>query len=373
MEFDLEKLIAELSPTEFLQLRNSLFLEDDELLQARFAVLAEQNGYPPFVPKLSPLPSGAIPIYHNAFFPWGGFPYPKEHGRLGSLIARLSDSSMQKMAKNMFAFQQASLDHNLKPVCSFFEQEGRSTHSDLEKANANFFNSVGISPNPSSSFIDRSLGIVARKNNHTTIIGLASGCKSGMGTFLYEDGGIINYGPLLSSVGNCSGFGMAGRGQNIKIQEEMDNFFLSYFCRLAAPSQRHKSLASLEDSGFSGIWMHGEIEGNPKGLAIKCQFEGISALQQIKFSIFGRGSACIVASSHRLSPRSLDRYQGPSQSVKFMGEVGGVEIEAGEGVGKMEIIPLAGDNSFWGADFMATYMLCAPQISFYLKIQETLR
>ena len=62
----------------------------------------------------------------------------------------------------------------------------------------------------------------------------------------------------------------------------------------------------------------------------------------------------MVNQSHRMVPRSLDRYAGPPSLVALEC---GVTLEMPEGAKQMEIIPLAGDDSFWNADFLVTFRI----------------
>lgn len=352
-------------PKKVEALRFSSLIEDNELAQATYALYVKQLSLKPYKPKFFLLPCGAVALFHKGFFPWEGLPYPQQHAELGTLLAQLEDEEMNTLVQGMKRFQEATLDHYKKPVLSLFQQEGRATSEVLFEANRVFFDTLHFTPSNSLHFADSTLCMISKRSETATVICAGSGCKSGMGVFLSQDAGVVNFGPQLLPLGCCSAFGLAGRAQKAHLHEEKECFSLSYRCRLASPSER--SIFNLQDSGYSGFWMHADVKGNLQEISLHSHFEGFSPLNKIVFSFFGKAEACFVAGSHKLTPKSLDRYTGPAQTLSFSGKLGGVSIEATEGASKMEIIPLAGDESFWGADFLAVYTLADPTIAFSLK------
>jgi hypothetical protein len=74
-------------------------------------------------------------------------------------------------------------------------------------------------------------------------------------------------------------------------------------------------------------------------------------------AFYGRGEECRVEEKHKLKPRSLDRYRGPPGPVACITQGRGVSISSMEGATSMEIIPLAGDDRFWRADFLLLFAL----------------
>lgn len=363
----LENLISELfnllasdSPDlkKITELSTSPLLIEHELAHAAYALLSKRNhlGQPKL--HLHPLKSGAIPLFERGFFPWGALPYPKEHALLGSLLVNLEELGDQVLVSNMASFQQATLDHHKKPIRSLFLQEGGALSHELEEANDVFFQALNMTPSDTHSFIDHEIGIIAKRTEHHTVLCVGSGCKSGMGAFLAHDVGIVNFGPQLLPLGDCGGFGLAGRGKNINIEEQK----LSYLCRLAVSSDRNTGFSKLQDSGYSALWLEAEMEANEKSLSLKVSLEGLRPLNTLVFTLFGKGKTCVVSSSHKLHPRSLDRYEGPVQSIEFCSEKGSVCVEGCSGFSSMEVIPLAGDESYWGADFLLALKFATPQI-----------
>ncbi len=298
----------------------------------------------------------AVPLYENEFFPWGGLPYPCEHAKLG---VELINAGEVERARRMALYQQATLDHHKKPIYSLFQQEGGERYAELEEANRSFFDTLAYEPEEEYHFVDSELGIVSHRTHDKTVVCLASGCKSGMGVFLVRNGGVLNFGPQLHPLGACSGFGLAGRGQHIKASDNA----LSYQCRLAAPHERDTGIPWLEDSGYSATWVESACTVDSDLLRISCSLEGFRPLSDLLFTFFIKADACFIAGSHKLIPRSLDRYRGPAQSI----QIDGLTLSFEEGFHALEVIPLAGDGNFWGADFMVSLTLLNKFFNFSMQ------
>lgn len=339
-------------------LAHSSFLIEDEVLQA-LTVL--KGGLSNQALNLKPFKSGAVPLFTRSLFPWGGLPYPEEHALLGTLLMELKNPEFQEIARGMVPFQYATVDHNGVPLASLFVQERRFDRAILSSKSAAFLSHFPAQPKE-FLFVDRELGVIVLKEPNATVACLASGCKSGMLSFLHRDVGVLNFGPQLSPVENCEGFGLAGRGQNIVLEVSEKNFSLSSYCRLAAPNPRKACLERIEDSGYSGLWVETEARGNPHSLELVSKFKGTASTEGATYSLFGRGAKCLISGSHQLKPRSLDRYRGPIQPLAFISEEASVQVVVTGGAVQMEVIPLAHDTSFWGADFLVSFKLAQSNI-----------
>lgn len=282
-------------------------------------------------------------FYDLEFFPWEGLPYPLEHARLGIERAQAGDL---EGARELAYFQQATLDHRLKPIFSFFRQEKGAPYAALEEANHLFFDLIKDQPEKEYHFVDPKLGIVSHRKENLTMLSLGSGCKSGMGAFLLGDYGVLNFGPQLPPLGDCKGFGLAGRGQKIEASPST----LRYLCRLAAPHERDTGIPWIEDSGYSGSWVETLCDFGEDSLEVECAIKGYRSLCDYIFVFFIKAQACFVAGSHKLNPCSLDCYQGPAQSITMHG----VTLTPEGGFDSMEVRPLAGDVHCWGADFLVS-------------------
>ncbi|MEZ5315728.1 MAG: hypothetical protein R3E91_05955 [Chlamydiales bacterium] len=299
--------------------------------------------------------------FEEALFPWGDLPYPCEYAKRGFDLAQRGEI---EKAKKMTRFYQATLDHYDRPIYSFFQQEKGGRFQELERASHAFLKACDVQPLSQYHFIDSQLGILYHRQEEQTILCLGSGCKSGMGAFFVGKVGVVNFGPQLKPLGDCSGFGLAGKGRNIEISENL----LSYQCRLAAPHHRDTGISWLKDSGYCGAWIESRCAIDDNCLDITSRIEGFRPLSDFIFTYFMKAQTCYVAGSHKLTAHSLDRYQGPPQPIK----IDGLVVNPCEGFCNMEVIPLAGDNSFWEADFMISFKILRKNFHFTINTYKNL-
>ena len=234
-------------------------MEEHELAQALFALQCKSSGLPIPAVQLDQNQSGAIPLFRRGGYPWGALPYPKEHAELGRALALLG---YEESARKVAQWQKNTLDHRGKPIHSLFLQEGGCGYSELEAANQQLFEAVHEEIGLDETVTDPDFGLLGKRTQESTILSVASGCKSGMGVFLCQNGGIVNYGPQLLPVGECSGFGIAGRPQNLRLTDET----LSYRTQVAAPNSRRTGFSHLKDTGHSGFWLEVEQKITPDTL-----------------------------------------------------------------------------------------------------------
>ncbi|NGX60877.1 MAG: hypothetical protein K940chlam9_00351 [Chlamydiae bacterium] len=313
--------------------------------------------------------SGALPLFSKGFFPWRGLPYPKEHAKIGRLLAQFQDLSYRRVAEEMVPFQQATFTHHLTPITSLFQQEKRRGFQEIDEEVRHFLAQVRAEILPTHSFIDEELGLISERTSEETLLLSASGCKSGMGAWYFRDVALVNFGPQLFPLDTASGFGLAGRGQSISLQKTKRRTSLSYRCRVSAPHSRETGIEGMEDSGYSRLWVTSWLEKSEGKLSLRVEFTGPGSLDSAAFVFYAKASSCLIAGSHQLKPRSLDRYEGPPNSIALQGERGGLVLDPEEGFTKLEVIPLAGDESFWGADFLLAFQL-APGGAFTASIHH---
>lgn len=284
-----------------------------------------------------------VAFLEHEFFPWDGLPYPQLHAQYG---VNLIEKGEAEGFEQLISYQQATLDHRKKPIASFFRQEKGCSYAELEAASERFFSHA---PLALADYTDEALGVLVRRGENQTQLACASGCKSGLGAFLVGEGGMVNCGPQLQPLGDCSGFGLAGRGTQVAHEENT----LSYHCRLASPHSRDTGYPWLSDSGYTGAWVSGRTTLEEEKMSVEGSIEGVRSPSDFIFTLFLRAEACFVAGSHKLNPRSLDRYQGPPQKVV----IDGLTVYPEGGFKSMEVVPLAGDESYWGAHFLIALTL----------------
>lgn len=327
--------------------------EENEWAQALYASLCKKIGQsidfsPPHL-----LSSGALPLAAKSYLPWGALPYPYEHAQVALLYKQMGfDEVAQKMGRWQRLFAST---YNGGPNYMLFSQKSEGKMQKLRDATQKLFESTPATSFPAVA-IDTDLGIAVAHTDDSTILCTATGCQSGMGCFLHHGCGVVNFGMQELPLGDCNAFGLAGRPLFLTQQHDVGGFSMQYQTRLSA----------LKNTGYSGLWMKATCIYREKRLSLSCEVEGTHPYQERIFVFFGKGDACVVAGSHKLHPRSLDRYVGPPQQVAFQEKNNKVFLEMQAGAKKMEIIPIAGGDSFWSADFLIAYTLCSSSINYLI-------
>ncbi|MCB1181066.1 MAG: hypothetical protein KDK55_03475 [Chlamydiia bacterium] len=362
------------------------------------------------------LPSGAVPLFERLSFVWGKLPYPRYHAELGALLVLLAqkggDEAYLEIARKMGEWQLGMLDHRGLPICGCWYQEEGHSYQDLLLANYFLFNTLSfasvakplmdrLEQLPKSDSLLAKLAFNSIKNQkifvlseprevifetphfirrytkQSTLIGFGSGCKSIMGLFLHQEGGVVGFGPSHLPLGDFSRFGiesdpqtMKKGGFNCECVMEGDELKCHFVARLAGAKRRPSGHSEFISEGFSGIWVEGTHRIRGDEFTISCQFNGVAPLNQLRFLFFARGKGISVSRLHHLKPCSLDRYVGPSTDVIIELEKSEMSLTALCGSKCMEIIPLSDDETFFSATFLIAYTLEGAYHTWTLAINE---
>lgn len=324
----------------------------------------------------------AHPLFERAYFSWGALPYPRWHAELGGLLALLGH---KEEAKKIALWQLNTLDHTGAPLHVLFAQEGVS-YAELVDANRFLFAQVGCGervkslcspldqtkgisllqqsfPLQASMGIDETLlssislqewGIVGRRLEGLTLFSAGWGCKSGLGAFLTDDAGFLNFGPMLSPLGDFDGFGIAGTPE-VTIEETGHDYRLRAKTRMAKKSALPPYLKGLHYGDASGLYVEGDHHFRNGTLHLELRFDSIESDEIPAWVFLGKGKECVIKGLQRLKPQSLDRYKGPAESAELVGNSNSVLLNPHQGCAHMEVIPLAGEECFFGADFLIAY------------------
>lgn len=108
-----------------------------------------------------------------------------------------------------------------------------------------------------------------------------------------------------------------------------------------------------------GVWY--EMKGSA-GLPVRLDTIFYGKPEEPLFFSFFVKADCAMVGSEKLQAKSLQRYGGVSQPVLFDDSL----CIACDPPAKLEVIPLAGDKSFWGADYLAAFEIhpFSPKMSF---------
>ncbi len=211
---------------------------------------------------------------------------------------------------------------------------------------------------------DPSTALVGYRSASQHVICTLHGGHTGLGVLRFGDIEVVNYGPQYLPLGECQGFGIEGNAlsdhgmRRSIIEWRRHSFSLKGCTRLVD----QPASSPFEVGKFRGIWLEVAQEFKKPHFYLKTNFLGLDGWESVAFSFFVKAIRCRVQSQEQcLSPRTLERYEGEVQTVTFEGQENILELRSLSCKGAMQVIPLAGGNNFWGADFLVAYLMTPEQ------------
>lgn len=379
--------------------------------------------------NLKLLEGGAILVDRQEYCPWLALPYLPRHAELGVLFCLFAfltkREDLKESVKRLVHWHLNTLDHQFLPLAGLFVQEKdgdmrhlliwnyllfygaaqltKESHLKkiaqvqlehlnnlleprsfiispllplLEKAFGKEENLIGKDFHLSETIYDSSTALIGSRLDGCQAVCTLHGGYTGLGSFRNKDVEILNYGPQYLPLSECSGFGIEGNYfsdhglRKTVMRTKGQGFFVKGCVRVvdqpeASPWQHFGQ--------FRGVWLEIEQEFKEKHLSIQTNFIGLNGWETLAFSFFVKAAKCSV-SSLSLFPRTFDRYEGKLCPLIFEGKQGAVHLATSDlGPGSesisMQVIPLGGGSSFWGADFLVAYLLDSHQSRYQWQIQ----
>lgn len=186
------------------------------------------------------------------------------------------------------------------------------------------------------------------------------GAHTGLGHLRQGTLEVVNFGPHYFPLAECDGYGIQGNAlsdvglRRSQIESSAQSFVLKGCTRLV----------DKPGEGFQGVWMDVVQEFKRPHFFLKTSFLGLDEQNELAFSFFIKADSCDVQGSKVLLPQTLDCYDGEANSLVFKGGKVELEFRSLHLGGKMQVIPLGGGNSFWGADFLVAYHITSPQTDY---------
>jgi len=209
---------------------------------------------------------------------------------------------------------------------------------------------------------DQQTGLVGKKTGECTVVFSGNGGRSSLGALHFGSLRIVAYGPQPIPIGNCQGFGFEQpilqkyRQNRLHIQYSQEELFLESTAKLCDREVYQQPNERFRLSKNSNSWLETKQTFNESVLKIETTLLSV-AKNPLAFVFYVKGSECEIVDCRLIQAQSLDHYLGIIKPVIIKGNGREIKIEAGSGVSKLELIPLAGDNNFWGADFLVAFHL----------------
>lgn len=270
------------------------------------------------------------------------------------LLFRAASSFSGRLDLNYAASMQLVHLQNLsqKKIClpefaldSWLDANGTDAKSEIEKP-------------LSSSIFDLSNGLAGFRSPKECLISTLTGNGTGIGAFYREDVRMVSCGPHQLPLGDCQGFGISQANHPV-FQGEADEkkFFIQGTVKAGASRKVDEALALYREGKESSDWLEIKQTFDNGNLKIQTYFLNPSAIETVSFVFFVKGALCKINQKEEIRPCSLKGFSGPVQPIQINGQKSQLLFLGDDNCPEMQVIPLAGGDNFWGADFLIAYFL----------------
>jgi hypothetical protein len=179
-----------------------------------------------------------------------------------------------------------------------------------------------------SIFYDQSLGAWTNESVALTL----SGEGTSLGVFRKDSVEVRAFGPQFYPLTQLQLFGIRGIHQ----AESVDNTYVSGWTRCF---------------GEPNVWLQVYLSSELLETKLFVRWLGLNSEKKAAFVFYVKADTARIGSEVFRS-KSLQRYRGGAESVSFNE---GALVVTCLTVSSLELIPLAGENCFWGADFLLAF------------------
>lgn len=372
--------------------------------------------------------NGAAPLEASGYWKWAELPHQPYHSELGTLWGLLAfftkNDRLMEAAFRLAHWQLNTLDCNFSPRVGLFTQETEASLPDILLWNYLLFLSLGtfkqdskflyvaqrqfeqlkdlanrmmidlhpISPliekwvtiNSSNTYpeqfeldrviLDPDTALVGLRQDQQVVICTMHGGYTGLGSLRSDDLEIVTYGPQHLPYGDCATFGILSpslgpiNSADLTISPTENAFSIKSYVKIAGKEVTLAPYPLFKNCGHSEVWADICQEYRNGCLSVDLLLMGYDLPDSLSFVFYVKAQQCIVDKEKTINPRSLDRYEGEVAAVELVGGQGSLKLISGQHEEVMEIIPLAGGRSFWGADFLIGFTLNKANPNYSWKI-----
>ena len=209
----------------------------------------------------------------------------------------------------------------------------------------------GVEYTEGQSKLLNSLSMHVNRSSDRLEVMTLTGIGTGLGGIIKGDQAILNFGPGEGHVGNTDTFGVYKQAWSDSLKKEGNT--IRGWTRLCSPVISEQSRGCLTQLEMSRDWMELKAVSKIDSIEIDVRFT-LPEEKKRTFLFFIRSNKVSINENFDLLPDSLDRYDGDSCDLVAKGADSEMHI-AFDGITQMEVIPLAGRNFYWGADFLIAY------------------
>jgi|GEM_PF-2041963 len=263
-----------------------------------------------------------------------------------SLFALILHSTPHEKIQKMYdSLQESSAKNPLSAVFALLVKNIVATPRSL---------SIQYNLDKRSEEENRYLGYVVHKDKSLSCYATVSGARTGFAGIAKGSAQIISIGPHTLPLGDMSHYGIYRTPllqktpfKDVSIQKTQNQTLFSGWTGIVDGEAEHPRQGPL--------WLHVHFQAKDGAACIQTMWMG-EENPAMYIALFVKGSKIIVDQKFHLHPSTLDRYQGSVAPLSIHGETTSLQVCA-KASHSMQVIPLAGQGCFWGAEFLIAYAL----------------
>lgn len=207
---------------------------------------------------------------------------------------------------------------------------------------------------------DQSLGFLRYQYGNLSLACSAAGVNTGLGVIHKNEVHITSFGPHYAPLADstCYGIFRPSNGsrdgfKDLSLESSEDKARFMGWTRIVSPAAEHLSESPFSVAQPGPQWLMFDVKGEKEtvDLTVRCHQIDEANLLYIVFFVHADRS---VIGERALFPKALDRFQGRSGEILFERGEGKITIKP-QFESEMEVIPLAGEDHFWSADFLLAF------------------
>lgn len=190
----------------------------------------------------------------------------------------------------------------------------------------------------------------------------ASGVNTGLGTLHKREVNIISLGPHFYPLADAERYGLYRLGnrdqrgfKDIKVNEAEGRQEIAGWSRLVEAHGVLESKSSFSALSPSNQWMWFRLQAEENGVNLTTYFPHVEEENPLAFVFFIEGDQVVIEGEPPLLPGVIERFSGKSCALRVFKGNDELQIVPQEGSAKMDVIPLAGKDHFWGANFLLAF------------------
>lgn len=201
--------------------------------------------------------------------------------------------------------------------------------------------------------LDRSLGFLRYEEGDLSLACSYSGANTGLGAFHKKGVHITSFGPHFAPLSDSSCYGIF-RSSNGS-QEGFRDLSLEIgegkaLCQGWVPIGSPESPLLIPGRQ----WLYFSLEGEGENVEMTTRLSQYDEENPLYFAFFISADKALLESGSLFQPKTLDKYQGETQKICLIKGEAQVTLTP-QFKGEMEVIPLAGEDHFWSADFLIAF------------------